>query len=359
VRKTVFILHPGEFVLGSTPNAPLPDDLVARLEIVAWPPRAPDSLEPPASETVMVLPTTIPNGRSRKWSTSSYTVTSSPRSRHVRTRISRDHGLLRGPPDRIFEVELASGRRVRHRRSQPLHARSRWPLAKVRTGVVKGVRAAVRDNPDPRDRFSRSMWRWFLSPTTRSSCVKGPRSLRLRATLRLDASRRVRATDTRTTTDHDRLPMHVARELDSFRCSARRSAALSRARSCLPVRGARHRICVALGCTSRNSARISSSSPTQPGRLDRVEATLTVSGFLYTERRERSRAVRSWLLTFSVGWARAGRRHEASQGASSDGAPSSQLSSMVSSTGWAKEARTSVWTTSDGLVATSCCCAPP
>ena len=61
-------------------------------------------------------------------------------------------GWYEGPPDRIFEVELASGRTVRVTAGHNLFTLDRdGRLAKVRTGALReGARVAVpRRIPDP------------------------------------------------------------------------------------------------------------------------------------------------------------------------------------------------------------------
>ena len=153
-----FILHPGEFVLGSTlERVALPDDLVARLEGKSSLGRLGLLIHSslPASETVMVLDrrTLATRGRSLRSSRSSCGVRRRVRSRHLRGRLSRDHRLVRGSA----RSDLRGGPRfgpagARHCRAQPLHARSRRAGSRScgPAELRAGVRIAVpRRIPDP------------------------------------------------------------------------------------------------------------------------------------------------------------------------------------------------------------------
>src|ERR671911_1169696 len=138
-----FILHPGEFVLGSTfEQVALPDDLVARIEGKAVLGRLGLLIHSslPGSEPVVVL--------------DGDTLVSRPIQELVRKRqparvVAFDPetfeigyheitGWYEGPPDRIYEVVLASGRRVRVTAGHNLFTVGRrGELEKVRTGELR------------------------------------------------------------------------------------------------------------------------------------------------------------------------------------------------------------------------------
>ncbi|GAC1310742.1 MAG: hypothetical protein NVSMB16_07430 [Acidimicrobiales bacterium] len=145
-----FILHPGEFVLGSThERVKLPNDLVARLEGKSSLGRLGLLIHSslPGSEPVVILH----DGR----------VESIPIEEIVRKQIPGSvvafdpdtfeisyqeiTGWYEGPPDRIFEVRLASGRSVRVTAGHNLFTLDRdGALAKTRTAALaKGTRVAI------------------------------------------------------------------------------------------------------------------------------------------------------------------------------------------------------------------------
>jgi deoxycytidine triphosphate deaminase len=152
-----FILHPGEFVLGSTfEQVSLPDDLVARIEGKSSLGRLGLLIHSslPGSEPVVVL--------------DGDTLVSRPIQDVVRKRqparvvafnpetfeigYHEITGWYEGPPDRIYEVALASGRRVRVTAGHNLFTVDRrGDLEKVRTGELRaGVRIATpRTIPEP------------------------------------------------------------------------------------------------------------------------------------------------------------------------------------------------------------------
>jgi dCTP deaminase len=153
----VFMLHPGEFVLGSTlERVALPDDLVARLEGKSSLGRLGLLIHSslPGSETILVLH----DGELRR----------RPIGDVVRKRLGgcvvgfdRETfrvgyfpitGWYEGPSDRIFEVRLATGRSVRVTAGHNLFTLDRaGELVKVRTNEVgPGTRIALpRRIPDP------------------------------------------------------------------------------------------------------------------------------------------------------------------------------------------------------------------
>jgi deoxycytidine triphosphate deaminase/intein/homing endonuclease len=152
-----FILHPGEFVLGSTlERVALPDDLVARLEGKSSLGRLGLLIHSslPASETVFVHDgerlARRPIGEVVAKQLPAFVVGFDPETFEVG--YHRITGWYEGPADRIFEVRLASGRRVRVTAGHNLFTLDReGRLAKVRTGALRpGLRVAVPHRiPDP------------------------------------------------------------------------------------------------------------------------------------------------------------------------------------------------------------------
>jgi deoxycytidine triphosphate deaminase/intein/homing endonuclease len=145
-----FILHPGEFVLGSTlERVALPTDLVARLEGKSSLGRLGLLIHSslPASETILVLA----DGQLRqrpieevvRKQQRAFAVAFDPES--FRVGFHEITGWYEGPPDRIFEVSLASGRRVRVTAGHNLFTVDRdGSIRKVRTGeLTVGTRVAV------------------------------------------------------------------------------------------------------------------------------------------------------------------------------------------------------------------------
>jgi dCTP deaminase len=153
-----FILHPGEFVLGSTyERVGLPDDLVARLEGKSSMGRLGLLIHSslPASESVFVLGddrTLAPRPISEVVTKQlpAYAVSFDPDTFAVG--FHRVTGWYEGPPDRIFEIRLASGRSVRVTAGHNLFTLGRdGALVKTRTGaLVPGAMVALpRRIPDP------------------------------------------------------------------------------------------------------------------------------------------------------------------------------------------------------------------
>jgi len=166
-----FILHPGEFVLASTlEQVSLPDDLVGRLEGKSSLGRLGLLIHSslPGSEPVLFLDTdsgrlaTRPIadivGQSLRGAVVSFDPGTFDVAYHQVT------GWYEGPPDRIFEVTLASGRRVRLTAGHNLFTLDhQGDLAKVRTGaLVAGtgvaVPARIPDPPAPRPRDGVLAW---------------------------------------------------------------------------------------------------------------------------------------------------------------------------------------------------------
>ncbi len=153
----VFILHPGEFVLGSTSErVALPNDLVARLEGKSSLGRLGLLIHSslPASERVAVVGDDglelMPIGDVVEKRLRGQVVSFDPETFAVG--FHDITGWYEGPPDRIFEVALASGRRVRVTAGHALFTVGRdGELHKVRSGELQpGARVAIpRRVPDP------------------------------------------------------------------------------------------------------------------------------------------------------------------------------------------------------------------
>src|SRR5438270_12531037 len=146
----VFILHPGEFVLGSTAErVALPNDLVARLEGKSSLGRLGLLIHSslPGDERVMIL---------EEGGLSLRPIEEIVRKRMAGQVVSFDPetfevgyheitGWYEGPEDRIYEVVLGSGRTVRVTAGHNLFTLDRdGELAKVRTGELRrGMRVAI------------------------------------------------------------------------------------------------------------------------------------------------------------------------------------------------------------------------
>jgi dCTP deaminase len=161
----VFMLHPGEFALGSTlERVAVPDDLVARIEGKSSLGRLGLLIHSslPASETLLVLDRdglvlrTI--GQLVKEPREAKVVSFDPETFEI------DYhdvtGFYEGPPDRIFEVRLASGRTVRVTAGHNLYTVDRLgELTKVRTGelepsVLVAVPRIIPEPPSPSNAIS-------------------------------------------------------------------------------------------------------------------------------------------------------------------------------------------------------------
>lgn len=154
-----FILHPGEFVLGTTlESVDVPNDLVARLEGKSSLARLGLLIHSslPAGEPVLFLH----DGEVRqrpieeivRKQLDGCVVSFNPETFEVSW--ARVTGWYEGPEDRIHEVVLASGRRVRVTAGHNLFTLDRdGNLAKVRTGALRpGTRVAIpRAVPDLSD----------------------------------------------------------------------------------------------------------------------------------------------------------------------------------------------------------------
>lgn len=145
-----FILHPGEFVLGSTyERVSLPNDLVARIE-------GKSSL----GRLGLLIHSSLP-GSEPVWVLDGDTLEPRPIEEIVRKQqrvkvVAFDPdsfevgyhevtGWYEGPPDRIYEIELSSGRRVRVTAGHNVFTLDRdGHLTKVRTAeLTPGTRIAI------------------------------------------------------------------------------------------------------------------------------------------------------------------------------------------------------------------------
>jgi deoxycytidine triphosphate deaminase/intein/homing endonuclease len=152
-----FILHPGEFVLGSTyEKISLPDDLVARIEGKSSLGRLGLLIHSslPGSEPVLVLDgdTLVPRPVEEVVRKQQPAMVAAFDPETFEIGYHEVTGWYEGPPDRIYEVVLASGRRVRVTAGHNLFTLDRrGELTKVRTGALRaGVRIAIpRTIPEP------------------------------------------------------------------------------------------------------------------------------------------------------------------------------------------------------------------
>ena len=152
-----FVLHPGEFVLGSTAErVALPDDLVARLEGKSSLGRLGLLIHSslPGTETVLVLAggelRQLPIGDIVSKRIEGQVAGFDPQT--FETRFFPITGWYEGPLDRIFEVRLASGRSVRVTAGHNLFTLDRdGAIKKLRTMELRaGTRVAIPGRlPDP------------------------------------------------------------------------------------------------------------------------------------------------------------------------------------------------------------------
>ncbi len=368
-----FILHPGEFVLGSTlERVALPDDLVARLEGKSSLGRLGLLIHSslPASETVMVLDDGVlqprPIGDVVRKQQQGYVVGFDPDTFGVGYHAIT--GWYEGPADRIYEITLHSGRRVRVTAGHNLFTLARdGCLQKVRTGELRpGVRVAVpRRIPDPEfarttidllDVIPESEYPSLVctGPTVRDAHADGGAVL-----ARLLRDHGYRHTDYYAA--RARLPLHLAAQvdglLDLMGCDDRILTKGSRAglpRTLLVdsefawFLG----IYAAEGYRRRQQFVVSN---TDQSILDRVEAVLHGLG-LPTYRTPNAVTCTSTFASSLLDWIGAGGR------ATEKRIPpmvfawpadllEAFLEGLVDGDGSIEESRTSVWTTSEGLVA--------
>jgi dCTP deaminase len=369
-----FILHPGEFVLGSTlERVALPDDLVARLEGKSSLGRLGLLIHSslPGSEPVMVL---LPDGRLEPRpiadvvakNLDAKVVGFDPETFEVGYHDVT--GWYEGPADRIFEVRLGSGRRVRVTGGHNLFTLDRdGALQKVRTGQLQpGTMVAIpRTIPDPVDHRPDELDLLELVPDadlhelvcegaavrrafdSRSGAVV--RALRVGGYKHTDYYRR-----------RSRLPLPVALQVGGLVTELGPGDRVG-------IRGARHSVAcritvdadfawllglyVAEGSRRRNQVVFSN---TDELILDRVERTLRRLG-LPIYRTSAAITCCSTILSMVLGWLQMGERAREKR------VPplvfgwdrpliEAFVDGLVDGDGSRESSRTSVWTTSDALV---------
>ena len=366
-----FILHPGEFVLGSTlERVALPDDLVARLEGKSSLGRLGLLIHSslPGSETVLTMldgrlePRPIAEVVSKRLD--AFVVAFDPETLDVGYHSIT--GWYEGPPDRIFEVRLASGRSVRVTAGHNLFSLTRdGAIEKVRTGGLRpGMHVAIpRVIPDPPGHQSVIDLRVIVPESAYPELICcGPaitrafdtRGREVRALLKAAGYRHVDFYRARA-----RLPMHVARLLPGLFeiLGADDSISWRGSNKCLPVTipvgeelawliG----MYIAEGSRRRNQLTISN---TDPALLDRGESALSGLG-MTVYRTPRGITCSSSLLSAVLDWLGIGNgAYNKRIPPSFFGWPARLLAAlfdgMVDGDGSREVSRTSIWTSSDGL----------
>jgi dCTP deaminase len=368
-----FILHPGEFVLGSTlERVRLPHDLVARLEGKSSLGRLGLLIHSslPASETVLVLDggrmEPRPIGEVVGKRLEAFVAAFDPQTFAVD--YHRITGWYEGPADRIYEVRLASGRSVRVTAGHNLFTLDRHgQLAKVRTGELRrGARVAIpRAIPDPTP-VAEPIDVLVHVPEALLArlVVSGPtveRAWRAQGDVIASTLRALGYRHVRYYRDHSRLPLAIGAHLPGL-------AACIGPEDRVDVRGGRRGIpaviqttpelawllgmFVAEGHRRANQFTISNNDQV---RLDRVEAALAVLG-LPVSRTTGAVTCCSSVFSDLLGWIGTGGK------AAKKRIPpivfswprplmESFLEGVVDGDGSREPERTSVWTSSPGLVA--------
>ena len=372
-----FILHPGEFVLGSTvERVKLPDDMVGRIEGKSSLGRLGLLIHSslPAGERVMIrhegqlqlvaiddivrkrLDAEVVSFDPETFEVGYYAITS----------------WYEGPPDRIFEVVLASGRKVKVTAGHNLFTLDRsGELRKVRTGeLVPGTMVAIpRGIPSPHEPGEHS------DPTTirvvalapesayPSLVVEGPAIASVFDERGPEVRRALRAAGMRHTDyyrRHHRLPLTVAATIPGLIGSLGADDRLG-------VRGGRWTVpavitvdvdlawtlglYVAEGCRRRNQVTISN---TDQAILDRAQRTCAALGAGVC-RSAGAITATSGVLSMLVDWLDAGGKAvEKRVPAAVLGWPDSLLeefvAGFVAGDGSEEETRISLWTSSPRLV---------
>jgi len=367
-----FILHPGEFVLGSTlERVALPDDLVARLEGKSSLGRLGLLIHSslPSSETVLVLvdgklePRQIGEVVDKRMA--AFVVAFDPESFEVGYHAIT--GWYEGPGDRIFEVELGSGRRVRLTAGHNLFTLDeRGQLAKVRTGALAhGTKVAVpRRVPEPPGAHARIELLGIIPESHRGELIcQGPAVRAL-----FDAHGVGIASSLRDLGIHhvdyyralSKLPLKVALQFELFQgCVGAEDRILWRGgRSGLPaVIDVDTEIAWFLGIYVAEGYRRHAQfvvSNTDQAILDRVEAVVRRLG-LPVYRSPRAITCASTFASHVLAWLGTGGYAQTKRAPTATlGWPTALieafLEGVIDGDGSREETRTSIWTTSDGLV---------
>ena len=373
--EQAFILHPGEFVLGSTlERVALPGDLVARLEGKSSLGRLGLLIHSslPASEPVLIrrggILELVPIGEIVAKQVEAEVVSFDPETFAVEYHPIT--GWYEGPADRIYEIRLASGRTVRVTAGHNLFTLDReGRLAKTRTlQLSAGTRVAVPGRiPTPvPERASVTIDVLDLVPESEYSavCVEGPGVSAGWTTAGAGVDALLKARGLRHVDYYrgrGRLPLDVARQVPEV------IAALGRGDR-LVVRGGRHGIplvvevdrefawmvgmYVAEGSRRRNQMTISNADQRILDRLEAVLGRWEVP--LY--RSQGAITVCSAVASLIFGWMGTG------EGAPTKRVPRGFLGlpvplmeaffeGLVDGDGSRDGTRTSVWTSSPGLVA--------
>jgi deoxycytidine triphosphate deaminase len=367
-----FILHPGEFVLGSTAETlALPDDLVARIEGKSSLGRLGLLIHSslPGSETVLVLDdgrlVPRPIEEVVRKQLRAMVVAFDPHTFEVG--YHEITGWYEGPSDRIYEVELASGRRVRVTAGHNLFTLDRkGQLAKVRTGaLLPGTRVAIpRTIPEPDGVPSYlSVVDLIPDPPPSKLTVTGPTVAAAFAADDEGVSRLV--DDAGVTVSHHRrratLPYSVAAQIPGLLRALGPDDRLAwrGGRNSLPARVSVDRevawllgLYVAEGYRRPHQVVVSN---TDQGILDRVAGALRGLGLTFHRGRE-ALTVGSTVFSAMVEWLGTGGKAPSKRVPPivfgwPDALVDAFLDGVVDGDGSTDGGRTSVWTTSDGLVA--------
>ncbi|HEY3485702.1 MAG TPA: dCTP deaminase [Ilumatobacteraceae bacterium] len=369
----VFMLHPGEFVLGSTlERVAVPEDLVARIEGKSSLGRLGLLIHSslPASEPILVLDDrglalrTIGEivKEQRRCSIVGFDPENLAVSYHDVT------GFYEGPEDRIFEVRLASGRKVRVTAGHNLFTLdAAGELIKVRTGGLQpGTRVAVpRVIPQPPQCCDQiSVLDLIPEHALAQVTVHGPTVAAAHEHHPVEIGRLLREAGYQAVgyyRQRARLPWPVAAHLAGLVTSLGASDRVSR-------RGGRHGLppvitvdedlawllgmYAAAGYRRRDQVVITDS---EADRLDRLEMTFARLG-LPVYRSPGAVTCRSSLFSDLLGWLGTGgkapdKRVPPIAFGWSDAVLHAFLRGVVDGDGSDEATRTSVWTTSPGLVA--------
>ena len=367
-----FMLHPGEFVLGTTHEViSLPDDIVGRVEGKSSLGRLGLLIHSslPASEEVLLLSdgqlvrTTI--GAVVKGQVEGSVIGFDPDTFEIA--YHEITGWYEGAEDRIFEVRLRSGRRVRVTAGHNLFTLDRdGQLIKVPSqGLRPGTRVAV-PAAIPAPRVARPVVDVLtLVPEDRASevCLEGPTVAGLFADLRPAVSSALHEVGIRHVTyyeRHRRLPWHIARQ---FVAPAEVDPA-DRVR----FRGARHTmpsrveithdlawllgLYVAEGYRRRTQVVVSN---TDAEILTRIEASAAVLGAPTYRAEGSSVSIQSTLLAAMIEWLGCGggsldKRVPQAVFGWPDDLLEAFLEGFLDGDGSRESTRDSLWTFSEGLV---------